>query len=118
VEDDACLRRLLRLYLGKSFEGTDWEAGDAFLASLGQEPPDLVVMDLNLRGLSGIEVIQAIRKRFPDRKRPGILLVSGIFSRCSEPELAATGADDSLGKPFTHREFLDRIYKLLDRDIN
>src|SRR5262245_8979014 len=118
VDDEPAIRKLMRLYLGDEFVVTELEDGERLLATLRERPADLVVLDVNLPGVSGCELIGPIRSSASDGHGPMILLVSGVLPTESLGGLARDEADDFLAKPFTRAEFRSRIRALLGRKVN
>lgn len=112
VDDDADLRELIGFTLGQAGHLVV-KAGDGptALRRFGEESPDLVVLDINMPGLSGFQVCEAIRQR---SRVPVIMLTV----RGEEEDLVRAlelGADDYLTKPFSPRTLLARIRALLRR---
>lgn len=112
IEDDPTVADVVCRYLSR--EGysvavsTDGRSG---LASALEAPPDLVVLDLMLPGLSGVEVLGELRKATPV---PVIMLtaLSREVDRVSGLEM---GADDYVAKPFSPRELTARVKAVLRR---
>lgn len=100
VDDDPVLRELIQLMLQRlGLEAVCAEDGDAALALLRQSSPpfDLVLMDCQMPGLDGAEVLRIWRAEQAGRHCPPILAMSG-----SQPGLVQqSGFDDGLDKPFT-----------------
>lgn len=115
VEDDSALRKLLRMYLGDEFTVTETGDGDGLRDLLQRQRADLIILDVNLPGVSGDNLIESLRGNSPDTKRPLILLISGVIPTESLGGLLASGADDFLAKPFTRAEFRSRVRALLGR---
>jgi two-component system phosphate regulon response regulator PhoB len=115
VEDEEPLALLLRYNL--EAEGYDVETvtrGDEADTRLREKPPDLVVLDWMLPGLSGIELCRRLRARPETRPLPIIMLTA----RGEESERIrglATGADDYVVKPFSVPELLARVRAILRR---
>ena len=83
-------------------------SGDAALKSVAEEVPDLVLLDLNLPVLSGVEVCRIMRGRPETAKVPIIMLTA----RSTESDRIAgldVGADDYITKPFSLRELAARV---------
>ena len=111
VDDDAAIREVLRAYLTHGgFALLEAEDG---LSALAQAPhADVVVLDLMLPGLSGLEVAEVLRAEYPELP---ILMLS---ARAAEDERVAgleQGADDYVTKPFSPREVVARLKALLRR---
>jgi len=115
VEDDAPLRRLLKLYLGDEFNLSEAADGEGLRELLQRQRADLIILDVNLPGVSGDKLIESIRADGAEHRRPMILLMSGVIPPESLGGLLATGADDFLAKPFSRAEFRSRVRGLLGR---
>jgi response regulator RpfG family c-di-GMP phosphodiesterase len=115
VDDEPSLRRWMTAVLKGKYEVR--EAGDAetALADIARHPPDVVVADVNLPGLSGPELVARIRAAIPDPEAVKILLVSGALPTEALGGLAVGGADDFLSKPFSSSDFLSRVRSLVLR---
>ena len=115
VEDEEPLTLLLRYNLeAEGFEVDTVARGDEAETRLKESPPDLVVLDWMLPGLSGIELCRRLRARPQTRALPIIILTA----RGEESERVrglATGADDYIVKPFSVPELLARVRALLRR---
>ena len=115
VEDEDALAILLRYNL--SAEGYDVEhiaRGDDADTRLRETPPDLLILDWMLPGLSGIELCRRLRMRAETKRLPIIMLTA----RGEESERIrglATGADDYIVKPFSVPELMARVQALLRR---
>jgi DNA-binding response OmpR family regulator len=115
VDDDANLLRVLNRYLTK--QGYVVQAASSVQEALRlfeQEPPDLIVSDVNLPEVNGLEFCKQVRRR-----RRGELLPFIFLSGCGaiDDRLAGlrVGADDYLPKPFEPRELVARIEAMLER---
>jgi two-component system phosphate regulon response regulator PhoB len=115
VEDEAPLTELLRYNLAaEGYEVETVMRGDEAEIRLKETPPDLVVLDWMLPGMSGIELCRRLRTRTETERLPIIMLTA----RGEESERVrglATGADDYIVKPFSVPELLARIRALLRR---
>ncbi len=112
VDDEPKIVKLARDYLEKSnYRVVTAENGSLALAAFKQEKPDLVVLDLNLPGLDGLDVCRAIRRI---SAVPIIMLTARVeeTDRLIGLEL---GADDYIGKPFSPRELVARVRAVLRR---
>lgn len=107
VEDDPDIQHLLQIYLEKEFEvvftGDGLEAFDIFL----KEVPDIVILDIMLPNLDGLEVCKQIRNVNDDVPIMFLSSRSEFDDRISGLEI---GADDYIVKPFDPREVVARIH--------
>lgn len=89
-------------------------SGDAAIRAIGEAPPDLVILDLNLPVLSGLEVCRILRSRAATSHLPIIILTArtGENDRVIGLDL---GADDYISKPFSLRELSARVRAVLRR---
>jgi len=115
VDDEDNARILIKQVLQKCLPEIEiYEAADGFEAGkkAAQLLPVLVILDLELRGMDGLEVCKMIRsdKHFKDTQ---ILAVSGFNVEESKKQSLIAGADDFLGKPFNVNELKGKIEKLL-----
>jgi len=116
VEDEQDIADLIRhtLERGGDIEVAVALSGDAALAAATEYPPDLVVLDLNLPVLSGLEVCRILRQRSATATVPIIMLTA----RTSEGDRVTgldSGADDYVTKPFSVRELAARVRAALRR---
>src|SRR5712691_7095299 len=91
-------------------------SGDAALKAVADEPPDLIILDLNLPVVSGVEVCRILRSRSDARHVPIIMLTA----RTSEDDRVTgleLGADDYVTKPFSLRELTARVRAVLRRSV-
>lgn len=115
VEDDADIAELIRRYLQKAGLSVDVRAsgGDA-LRAIADTRPDLVVLDVMLPEVSGLDICKAIRSDTQLELTPIIM----VTARGDESERIAgldLGADDYLAKPFSPGELVARVKALLRR---
>ena len=114
VDDDPNISHLVRLYLEKEgFAVTEAARGDTALDSFRNEAPNLVLLDVMLPGLDGLQVLKEIRKT---SKVPVIMLTAKdeTFDKVLGLEL---GADDYVTKPFETKELVARVKALLRRSV-
>jgi DNA-binding response OmpR family regulator len=113
AEDQSDIRELLVMNLrGAGYEVTAVADGPAALASQSERPSDLLVLDLMMPGLDGLEVCKALRAR--GRSTP-ILMLTAKSTELDRVLGLELGADDYLTKPFSLAELLARVKALLRR---
>jgi len=112
IEDEAKIVRLIRDYLGKEgYKVVDARDGEEGLAAFRRNEPSLIILDLMLPGLDGLEVAKRVRE---DSEVPIIMLTA----KTEEADRVAgleVGADDYVTKPFSLRELVARIKAVLRR---
>ena len=113
VDDDATLTEVVTGYLARTGSDVSSAAdGAAALRAIETNPPDLIVLDLMLPEVDGLEVCRQVRRDHPD------ILVIMLTALAEEDDRIAgleTGADDYLTKPFSPRELVLRVESLLRR---
>jgi DNA-binding response OmpR family regulator len=115
VEDEADIRELIRYSLAQAgLEVEEASDGAEALDKLRAFAPDLVVLDLMLPGMPGLEVCQRLRSR-ADTARLPIMVVSARSAASDKALGMAMGADDYVTKPFSPRDLLVRAMALLPR---
>ena len=112
VDDDANIRSLLRLYLERAgHRVTEAADGEAALRAAEAAEPDLVVLDLMLPGIDGVEVARVLRQRTD----APILMLTARSGESDKVLGLDVGADDYVVKPFSPRELMARVRALLRR---
>jgi DNA-binding response OmpR family regulator len=89
-------------------------SGGAALEAVTEDPPDLVILDLNLPVLSGVEVCRLLRAR-PATSRVPIIMLTARTSEADRVMGLDVGADDYVTKPFSLRELAARVRAVLRR---
>lgn len=115
VEDDASIRDI-ELYTLRStgFEARGFEDGGAFLAALETERPQLVVLDVMLPGLDGVEVLRRM-KASPRFAPIPVIMATARGAEYDKVHSLDLGADDYLVKPFGMMELVSRVKAVLRR---
>jgi two-component system response regulator TctD len=113
VEDDPELGDALQRQLRRDGHGVDWERdGEAADDTLRLQVYELIVLDINLPGKSGFEVLRALRRR---GSRTPVLMLTARADIDDRVTALDVGADDYLAKPFDFRELQARCRALLRR---
>jgi phosphate regulon transcriptional regulator PhoB len=115
VEDDPDISELLHFNLGKNgYDPLRAEDGEEALKLAQKHLPDLILLDILLPGLNGLEVCRRL-KRDPALEHIPIIMVTAKGEEMDRIVGLELGADDYIVKPFSIREILLRIQKLLER---
>jgi len=79
-----------------------------------REPPDLIIMDINLPGMSGIEATRMLKE---DPETAGIpIIITTAFGMCGDdPEISTSGSDGFVAKPIAFSNFLEMVEMVLER---
>jgi signal transduction histidine kinase len=114
VDDDARNRRLLRAILtAKGYAVTEAADGEESLLIVADGGVDLVLMDVMMPGIDGIEACRRLRKDHPQGRLP-VIFVTALADRDSRVRAKDVGADDFLTKPIDEFEVLVRVRNLLE----
>jgi two-component system phosphate regulon response regulator PhoB len=115
VEDDTALAELLTYNLEKeNFTVTHTPDGDEALLLASETPPDLILLDWMIEGVSGIEVCRRLRRR-PETANVPIIMLTARGEEADRIRGLETGADDYVTKPFSPRELVARVAAVLRR---
>jgi len=114
VDDEDSIRRSLQAILtSKDYEVQLAESGKEALSLAAANPPDLVMLDLGLSDMNGLDVCQEMRTWFPGP----ILVLSAIVRETEKVAALDFGADDYITKPYSISELLARVRALLRRQV-
>lgn len=112
IEDEIELVKVLRSYLEQNgYQVIDAQRGDKGLALWEQQKPDLVILDLNLPGLDGLDVARQIRQK----SDTPILMLTARVEETDQIVGLEIGADDYVTKPFSPKVVVARVRALLRR---
>ena len=113
VDDDAAVRKVLRYCLeAHHYHCLEAEDGMAALACFQQEQPiDLVITDNHMPNMTGLELLESLREKFPSNRLPIILHTGNITDTLQEQALHA-GAFAVLGKPSDIREIMATVERV------
>jgi DNA-binding response OmpR family regulator len=113
VDDEPHIRTVLRGYLeAEGFAVSEAADGEAAVSQVRQHPPDLVLLDVMLPGIDGLEVLRRVRT-FSDVY---VILVTARTEEVDKLVGLGVGADDYVTKPFSPREVAARVKAVLRRD--
>ena len=115
VDDEPDILELVQYNLTRdNYDVVCVESGEEALAQVSARPPDLIVLDLMLPGVNGLEVCRTLKRDTRTAAIPVVMLTA----RGEEADIVAgleLGADDYLTKPFSPRVLLARIHAVLRR---
>jgi len=112
VDDNEDLHKFVQMSLRDSYETLSAKNGEEAVGLAMMEVPDLILMDLMMYEMNGLEAIRLIRQIPKTHSIPVIAITAGI-SDTIEDECFRIGCDDYLAKPFTYEQLISRIEKLL-----
>ncbi len=117
VEDEPEIAKLIQLTLEREGFRCHWARdGLEALQAFRQQQPDVMILDLMLPSLDGLEVCARIRQQ-PGAKDPYILMLTAKGEEIDRVIGLSTGADDYLVKPFSPTELVARVRALLRRSL-
>ncbi len=111
VDDDETIRDTLYELLSEHYICQTAETAEKAIARLQADTYDVVLTDISMPGLSGLELLGQVRQRFPDTP---VIVISGISDKEHAQGLIRLGAFDYLLKPFS----LDEVEKSVKRALD
>jgi DNA-binding response OmpR family regulator len=115
VDDSASIRDIVKIYLmGLPFEYLEAESAERGLSMLGVMPVDLVIADVKLPGMNGIDFVKRVRAHeLPHVRKVPLMLLTGQTSDAIRTEGMKAGADAVLNKPIHSSAILPLVQRLL-----
>jgi len=115
IEDNEKNRKLARdVLVHQGYRVVEAESGEDGLAAVGRERPDLILMDIHLPGIDGIEALRRLRADAATSTIPVIAVTASVMTHDRQKILAA-GFDGYQSKPISVRPFLAAVRDTLDR---
>lgn len=112
AEDDIVISKLYQLHFQRNqFRGSFFTTGDGVIQSAKNERPDLVILDFELPGLSGPEVMRELHQ-IPGCENLPVIFVTGRATPAVVEDLRKAGANEVFGKPFSPIQIIHLITKL------
>jgi CheY-like chemotaxis protein len=112
VEDHPTMREAMRLvFEGEGFEIDEAADGEAALHSIGDRPPDLLFLDMNIPGTNGADVLEAIRAE-PSTAHIRVIVVTAAGEE-GRADAMRRGADEYFTKPFSPTALLQTVERVL-----
>ena len=115
VEDNQDLLKVLQMLLKNSYETIGAMKGEQAVDIAAAELPDLILLDIILPDMDGLETARLIRQH-PKIQATPILAMTARVSRIDEEDCLLSGCDEYIAKPFTYEQLLPRIQKLLKQN--
>ena len=112
VDDEIGPRESLRMILHPLYDVYTAADGEEALACIQKQDIDLVTLDMNMPGVSGLEVLREIRKR---KVEVDVIIISGYINSQSTQEAKNFGAADVISKPFNVTDIIASVGKLVER---
>lgn len=115
VEDDGSIRNLVVYALEASgFQAEGFPEGEAFFRAVEAQKPELVLLDIMLPGMDGLEILKRLRAD-PTTARIPVIMATAKGTEFDKVQGLDLGADDYLAKPFGMMEMVSRIKAVLRR---
>lgn len=115
VDDEEMIRELIHVTLSQDprFEVFQASSGEAALEATRELQPALVVLDVRMPGIDGVETCRQIRAEH-GAERPTIIMITALGEDDDIQRALDAGANDYFIKPFSPRAVLSRVYELVD----
>ncbi|GFE61881.1 sigma-54 dependent transcriptional regulator [Geobacter sp. AOG2] len=115
VDDEAVIRDALKRILeGERFSVETCVSGHSAIESLHERDFDLIVTDLKMPGMNGIEVLKAVKALQPEAP---VIMITGYASVDTAVEAMKNGAVDYIAKPFSPEQFLEKVERALEQRV-
>ena len=115
VEDDTNIRKLIVYTLESTgFEASGFEDGATFFEAVEKELPELVILDIMLPGMDGMEILKKLKKHERTKEIP-VIMATAKGTEYDKVHGLDAGADDYITKPFGMLELVSRVKAVLRR---
>ena len=109
VDDEWMNREVIEAYLvNAGYEVVSAHSGEHALELADQRSPDLVLLDMRMQGMNGVEVCRRL-KAHPNTRYTPVLIVTALTNEKEKVEAIAAGADDFISKPLDSTLMLNRV---------
>ncbi len=113
VDDEKNIRRTLQMILsGEGYEVSDCPSAEEALKMIQEDPPDMVLLDIKLPGMDGMELLGKIRKAWPETE---VMMISGHATIQDAVEATRLGAYDFLEKPLERERVLLTVRNCVEK---
>ncbi len=115
VEDNEKNMKLVRDVLqAKGYATIEAGTGEEGIRLAAEHKPDLILMDIQLPGISGIEALRALRASPETAAIPAVAVTASVMQQ-DRKQITEAGFDGYLGKPLNLKEFLDTVRAMLEK---
>ena len=112
IDDELSMRTLLEFFLKETYEIVTIASGEEALQWLDEAIPDLIITDIEMRGMDGFEFLKQVRLRGYTKHTP-VIMLSGKSESKERVKYYQLGAQDYLIKPFNQEELNELVKKNL-----
>ena len=113
VDDDELNRDLVGMHLSKrGFNVKSFESGTRLLNELVEKPTDILLLDIRMPEIDGVQVLKSLREQY-SQDELGIIMLTGDTNSKQIDKCYELGADDYITKPFNSTELVSRTYSVL-----
>ncbi len=117
VDDDIMTLKILKKYLDEIYDVVTENAGYRFIEKMGTYDADLILLDIEMPVVNGLEAFEKLRSD-PELKDTPVVFLSGVSNPNLVRELMGKGAAGYLVKTIPKRELLSRLEKIFDESVN
>jgi two-component system, cell cycle response regulator DivK len=115
VEDNEKNMKLARdILMAKGYTTVEAVTGEDGVRLAKERAPDLILMDIQLPGINGIEAFRQIRAHAPTAKVP-VIAVTASVTPTDRSEITAAGFDAFISKPINLKEFVDTVKRFIEK---
>ncbi len=115
VDDDELLLRSIKMLLwNENYSVASANTGEEALGKIKEEPFDVMVIDIRMPGLDGIEVLKKVKEIYGDDSESQVIIMTGYASEDAPIKAIKYGAVDYIMKPFETADFLHSIKRALE----
>ncbi len=115
VDDTAVILTRIMEVLGNDYEVVTANSGARAMKFLKERKPDLILLDIKMSPMNGIETLQAIRGR-RDLEDIPVIMLTGVEDKETVMESAKLGICDYILKPFSSRELDNRVFRAFEKE--
>ncbi len=115
VDDEPLIRESLKMIFSPLYDVGTARSGEEAIKCLQRGQFDLVTLDIDMPGLSGLDTLAQIKKQWP---RLDVIMVSGHGNLRNAQEAILKGASNFISKPFRVADVLNVVRKVLERNTN